>query len=104
MGIEEVERDTPHLHLPDRNVDGRVEQRDLDHELAAVIVENPEDRGGIAIQDLGDVLLPPVRLDMLVKITLGIHEPDSDRRHAEIARCFDVIPGEDAKPPRVERK
>ncbi len=38
MGIEEVERDTPDLHLPDRDIDRRVNEGDLNNELLGVIV------------------------------------------------------------------
>ncbi|KAF5038472.1 hypothetical protein DSECCO2_553960 [anaerobic digester metagenome] len=104
MGIEEVERDAPHLHLPDRDIDGGLDQGDLHHKVPAVLVEHPEDRCGVAVEDLSDVLLPPVPLDVLVKVALGVHEPDGDRRDAEVARRLDVVAGKDAEPPRVEGK
>ncbi|KAF5029252.1 hypothetical protein DSECCO2_650510 [anaerobic digester metagenome] len=104
MGVEEVERDAPHLHLPDRDVDRGVDQGNPDNKVPAIVIEHPEDRRGIAVQDLRDVLLPAVRLHMLVEVSLGVHEPDGDHRHTEVARCLDVVACEDAKPPRIERE
>ncbi len=104
MGVEEEEGDRSHLHLPDGNVDGRLDQGDLHHKLPAVVACHPENRCGVAVQHLGDVLLPPVRFHVLVKVTFGVHEPDGNHRHAEIARCFDVVAREDSEPARVERE
>ncbi len=104
MGIEEIERDTPDLHLPDRDIDRWVDQGDLHHKLPAVVARHPENRRGVAVQDLSDVLLPPVPLHVLVEVSFCVHEPDGDHRQPEIACRFDVVAGKDAEPPCIERE
>ncbi len=104
MGVKEVEGDTPHLHFPDGNVDRRINQGNLHHNLFAIIVQHPENGGGITVQDLGDVPLPAVRLDVLMEIPLGIHKPCRYRRDAEVARRLYVVTRQDPEPSRIERE
>jgi hypothetical protein len=39
-----------------------------------------------------------------MEITLRVHEPDADERHAEVARLLAVIAGEHAETTRVNRQ
>ena len=102
--IQEVERHLADLDLPDADIDGRVDMRDPDHQVFAGRIEHPGDRRRGAVDRFGNPLLPAVGVDVLVQVALRVHEPDGNHRETEVARLFQVVAGEESKPPRVEGK
>ena len=83
--IEEVERYPADLDLPDGDVDGRVDVRDPDHQVFACRVEHPGDGRRVAVEPLGDVVLPSVMVDLLAQVALRVQEADGDHRKTEVA-------------------
>ena len=62
------------------------------------------DRGVGPVEPLVDFLLPSIRGDALMKVSLRVHEADADERHAEVARFLAVIAGQDAEAARIDRQ
>ena len=78
--------------------------RHLHDQLFTFFVVHSRDRRGIPVKGLLDPLLPPVRQDVLVEVTLRVHEPDGDNRNAEIAALFEMVTGKETQPSGVHRK
>src|SRR4030095_3023198 len=62
------------------------------------------DRSFVPVELFIDVFLPPVCLNALMKISLGIHKSDTDQRDAKIAGLLAVVAGEDSKAAGVNRQ
>ena len=62
------------------------------------------DRRVVPVQALVAFFLPALAGQALVEVTLRVHEPDADERHAEVRRFLAVIAGEHAEAARVDRQ
>ena len=55
-------------------------------------------------QSLVDLLLHAFGRHPLPEVALGIHEPDADEGHAEVARFLAVVAGQHAEPAGIDRQ
>ncbi|KAF5049116.1 hypothetical protein DSECCO2_443070 [anaerobic digester metagenome] len=100
--IQEVERYSADIDLPDGDIEGRVDVRNLDDQVFAGRILYTGDGRHSVVEGFGDVLLPPVGIDLLVQVALRVHEPDGDHRETEVACLFQVIAGEESESARVD--
>ena len=98
VGVEQVQRDPPGVDAPHPNrdvdtgeVDVHLDTRRLDAEC-------------VGIDALVALALPPVAVELLVEVALGVQQPDADEGHAEIGTRLEVIAREHAESPRVLRE
>ncbi|OQB34674.1 MAG: hypothetical protein BWY05_01566 [Euryarchaeota archaeon ADurb.Bin165] len=68
--INQVEDNTTNIHSPERKMDLRGYERNLQDHLVAVPTKNPFHRRIITVKLLLDVLLPPIIPDTLVQVTI----------------------------------
>jgi len=104
ISVQEVERHPADLNLPDGDVDGRVDVRDLNHQVFAGRIEHPGDGCCIRVERFVDIQLPPLVVDHLAQVALRVHESDSNHRETKVARLFEVVAGEESEPARIDGK
>ena len=102
--VEEIERDAPDIDPPDIDGDRRVDERHPDDERLPVGPGHAGDRRGFAVQPLDDVLLPAVGEEVLVQVSLRVHEPDRDERDVEVGALLEVVAREEPEAAGVERQ
>jgi hypothetical protein len=104
IGIQQVERDPAEANAPDDRQHGSVAERHGDDARLAIRRGGGVDRRIVPVQPLVALFLPAFAGQTLVKVTLRIHEPDTDERYAEVRRLLAVIAGEHAETAGVDRQ
>ncbi len=104
VGVEQVERHAAQPDSPDCGQHRSIAERHRRDTRLAVRRHRRFDRRIRPVEALVALFLPPFCRNMLVKITLRIHEPDADQRHAEVARFLAVIAGQHTKAAGVNRQ
>ena len=84
-----ADADLPHGHM-----DGGIDQRHLEDQLAALVGDDPRNGGGLPVERLGDILLPSVLADLLQQISFGVHEPHPHHRNVQITALLNKIAGQ----------
>src|SRR6266545_1130974 len=102
--IEQVERDATHLRAPDLRGDFAAGILDFDDQRLAVTVAFERQRQVVKIVVPVFLLLPPGFVQVLSKVSLLVKQSDGDERHAQIARRFQMTPGENAQTASENRK
>jgi len=102
--VHEIQGNPAHVDLPDRHMDGGLDEGNLDDNLPSLGVKNAGDGGRVAVEGLVHALLPAVVADVLHHVPLGVHEPHGDQRDPQVAGLLDVVPGQEPQPARVEGK
>ena len=97
VGVEEEEGGSPDRHLPDLGGDHLAGHLDGDEDRLALGVEAAVD-GHVVPVVLGiGLLLEPVRVEVLLEISLPIEEAHADEGKAHVARGLHVVAREDAE-------
>ena len=74
-----------------------------DH-LFTGIIQDPGNRGRIAIQHFSDIILPAIGTNMLVEVPFWLHESYRNQRNPQIAAFLQVIAGEESEAACIEGK
>ena len=104
VGVEQVQRDAADAHAPHGDEHGAVAERHRRDAGLPVGRHRRLDRRVGPVQMLVAFFLPPFGRDVLMEVTLRVHEPHADERHAEVARFLAVIAGQNAEPAGVDRQ
>jgi len=104
VGIEQVQRHVPHLHLPDLHLQGTPRQIELDPDFGAVIAQNRRHRQILEIGIAVKRVLVAFGVDGLVEIALAIEQAHADEGQTHVACRLAVIAGEYAQSPGVDRQ
>ena len=104
VGVEQIERNAPHLHLPDLRVDVAARKIHADAERLAVRVRLRLHRHVIEIVVGVALLLPAVGVERLAEVALLIQQAHADERDAQIAGRFEMVAGENAQAAGVDRQ
>ena len=96
--------DAADRHFPDVGQHGAVAERHRDDAWRSVRLQRLLDGDVGPVEPLVHLELPAFGRNRLMEISLGVHEPDADQRHAEVARFLAVIAGEHAEAARINRQ
>src|SRR6476469_4881812 len=97
IGIDQKERNTTHQHFPNDGCDISAAHVDGEPALFARWRQGRMDWRILPIKRRVGGFLPPFLCDSLTKITLRIHEPNTNERDAQIARFLAMISREDTE-------
>ena len=99
VGVEQQQRDPPHLGDPDpRRERHVVGQRELDQDCFPVGVGEQTQRQPLRIQRRIVFVLPPVGGQRLPKVARAVVQADGDQRQTQIGGRLEMVTGEDAQP------
>ena len=104
VGVQQEQPDLADPDLPHLRLDRPVAERDLDDARAAAGRDRRPDRGVVPVDALVCLFLPAFRGDLLVEVTLRVHEPDADERQPEVAGFLAEVACEHAQTPGVDRE
>src|SRR5205085_7434926 len=100
--VEQVQVHAPDFDAPSLRADSAPAHLHLDEYRRARLVAYQLDWQARCVHLAVVLLLPTVAAQALAEVAMMIEQPDGDERQAQIARRFQVIAGEDAKPTRVK--
>ena len=104
VGVHQVEGHTPHVDLPDPDIDRSSVHRHLHNHWLAIGEDRWPNRRVRYREGFVPRLLPAVGRYPLVKIALWIEEAHADQRHAQVARFLTMVPGQNAESAAIDRK
>ena len=102
--VEQVERDAPDINAPRLRFDIAATHQDFDVDGRALFIFDLLNRKHVWMSFTVVFFLPAVASQALTKISVAIEQPDSDERHTQIARGFQVIAREHPQPAGIERQ
>src|SRR4030042_2103770 len=85
ISIKQVERYLAHINSPHRDRNRGFNEGDPYHHLVSGIIQDPQNRGCIAIQHFSDVFLPAIGTNMLVEVSFRVHESHCYQGNTQIA-------------------
>ena len=105
VGVEQQQRDPPHLGHPDLRgqLPARAQADRHVHGGTAGVAQQLE-RQPVRVARRVALGLPAVGGQRLGEVPVPVQQPDPDQRHAEVARRLQVIPGQDAKAAGILRQ
>ncbi len=104
IGVEQVQGHTAQAHPPHRHPHRTVAQRHLEDARRAVGPGQRLDGRVGPGQLLVAFLLPAFGGDVLVEVTLRVHEPDTDERHPEVRCLLGMVARQHPEPAGVDRQ
>ena len=87
-GIQEIELDLSHLHLPDLEIDGLIHDREFDADGISFFIHHLSNGSILPVHNLAGTHLPALGRDHLAQVSLGVHEAHCNQRYAQIAALF----------------
>ncbi|OPY87245.1 MAG: hypothetical protein A4E72_01518 [Syntrophus sp. PtaU1.Bin208] len=104
IGIQEINRQTADLHLPDIRIEGPPRKLEGNlHLVPLLILDNLQGHiGEVTFRIFRD--LDPVLINELFEIPVPVQEPDPHQGDIEIAGRLDVVSGKDAQSARIDRQ
>ncbi len=102
--VEEVQHEPTDPNLPDSDEERTSGQVHREPDASAVLIGDGRDgqAGGIVVGK--GLELRSVRSEHLAEVPLLVEQPDADERYAEIAGALEMIAGENAQAPGVDRQ
>jgi hypothetical protein len=88
--VEQIERDSADVDTPDLDQRNDAGEFDLDDDVGL------DDAEGVRVDRFVPLLLPPVGVEALTKVSLGVEQAHTDQRHAEVGRGLQVVAGENS--------
>ena len=104
VGVEQIERDAPDLHLPDLHPDGTPRKVECDAERLALRVAHRLEGHVVEIVVGIALLLPAVGIERLPEVALLVEQAHRDKRQTQVAGRFEMVAGEHAEAARVDRQ
>ena len=95
--IQQIQRNTADLHLPDPGEDIAAGELDRDRHFISVFIIKRDDRKFCKVEIEIRGLLPSVFADLLDKITLIVDEADRIQRKAHVTGFLQMITGQDTQ-------
>ena len=104
VAVEEIEIHSAYRRLPDLAGDRPIGE--LDGNAQRLVVGAALKLEGHLVEVVfgEELLLPPVRTQILSEVAARIEEPHTDQRHAEVARRLEMIAGENPEAAAVDRQ
>ena len=103
-GIEQVKADAAGRYPPHIGQHGAIAERHGHDAGVAVRLQRLLDRHVGPVQPLVGFLLPAFGGNVLMEISLRVHEADAHERHTQVACLLAVVAGEHAEAARVDRQ
>ena len=103
VGVEQVEIDAAHRHLPDLGEDRARPRVDLHGDRFAVGTERRLDRQRLGPRLEVFLVLVAIDVELLLEVALIVEQTHRDERDAQAAGAFDVVAGEHAETARIDR-
>ncbi len=98
VGVEQQQRDTADLGLPDGGVQRASAGQGQHHPAGgAVRLAQEGERQLVGVEDGVVLLLPAVPGQGLAEVAVAVEQADPDERHTEVAGGLEVVAGEDAE-------
>src|SRR5690348_1432952 len=104
VAVQEIEPRAAHLRLPCAQPDRVSWKPKLKAQPLPVNLPHRRDRKLAGIIDGIERVLRAVLVDYLAEITLLVQQPDAQQWYAEIAGSFELISGNVAEPPGINRQ
>ncbi len=90
-GVQEVELDLSHQHLPDLQIDGLIHDRELDADGISFFIHHLSDGRILSVHHLAGAHLPALGRDHLAQVSLGVHEAHCNQGNAQIAAFLEKV-------------
>jgi len=103
VGVEQVDRHAPDLHLPGADVHRSSRGLHRGEPGLSVRSRHRHQRRGTHVVLFVAVFLPTVQCEALIEISLAIEQADSHQRHPQVARRLAVVSRQYSQASRVDR-
>ncbi len=100
--VEQVERRPADRDLPGLRVERAGVRVDREPEPLAAGARHRLDRQHGDVGDRVGLLLPPLAVERLLEVPLGVEDADADERHAQVAGALQVVARQDAEAAGVD--
>src|SRR6516225_1439444 len=102
IGVEQIERDPPHLGTPDLRKDGTTGKLDCYRQRCSILSADRTEGEVVEIVVFVRLLLPARLVEILPEVALLIEQADTHQRNPEVARGLQVVPRQDAESARKD--
>ncbi len=104
VGVEQIERDAPHIEPPDLGAERLARRAHFDRDRLAVRVARLTDRQLRPVRDRVLRVLLALDVDALLEVRLAIEEPDGHQWDAEVRGALEVVARQHAETAAVDRQ